>query len=183
MKKAKYWLFSIAMVAFVSLVLGPPVMAHGDKSSKRWHGNNSHNSKKWDHKFHKKMKRDIAKQVRKIYKYEKKIEKASNRKNSKRWMKRLDRKHAWNKRKHAWLEEKLARHNEKYHAAASVEEAPEPVVAEAPAPVVVEPTVVEPPPECAEGTTGTYPDCVPEVEEELVCPPGTVGTFPFCAQA
>ena len=41
---------------------------------------------------------------------------------------------------------------------------------------------VEEPPveECAEGTTGTFPDCV---EDPYVCPSGTVGTFPFCAQA
>jgi len=112
MKKAKFWLIQIVMVAFVSVALGSPVLAHGNWGHKRGH-------KKDTEKIHKMLERKITKQDRKIDNYEGKIKKLSNRDQNKRWvkkrMKRLERKQGWAEKKRDWYQKMLDRHNAKHH--------------------------------------------------------------------
>ena len=131
MQKAKFWLIQLLTVAFVTVVLGSPVMAHGDS-----HKSYKKSYKHWKHKIYKKYKnqnpengirsctvnleRKISRQDRKIEKYENKIEKVSsldqNKRSVKKRMKRLEKKVSLGfKKKRAWYQKKLDRHNAKHH--------------------------------------------------------------------
>ena len=56
MRKAKFWVFQIAMVAIVSLVLGSPVLAHNDDFD-----DDAFNEDKWHQKFEKKFTKKFDK--------------------------------------------------------------------------------------------------------------------------
>jgi len=111
MKKAKFWMFQLMMLAMFSLVFGSPAFADNDHG-KRWHQKSHHDyydgfkDQRWHDKWQAKLDRKTAK-------YQKKLTKHANHRRSQKWQEKKKIKFAKWQEKH---EKKLARHNAKYHA-------------------------------------------------------------------
>lgn len=114
MEKAKFWLTQVVMVAFVSLVFGAPVMAHGDRGhgwSKKWSKHKDYSNEKRDARYHKKMTRKMGWLKNKIDK----LNSPSVRKASKKKQNRRARKAAWLQKMYDRYEVNLKAHDDKYH--------------------------------------------------------------------
>jgi len=124
MEKAKFWLIQIVMVAFVGMVFGSPVMAHGDRGhkwGKKWSERKAYKAEKKDARYHKKMERKIKREEYKFNMYKEKLSRLEARelknddhKHSKKWNRKLVRKIKREKRKMVGHERKLLRYKEIY---------------------------------------------------------------------
>jgi hypothetical protein len=117
MEKTKFWLIQIVMVAFVSLVFGSPVMAHGDRDHK-WSKKSSKRKAYKAEKFHKKLDRKIAWLNKKLGK----LKSRQDGQVSKRRHNRLAGKIAWYQKKLDRYVGMLDKHMAQYHVGEEVTE-------------------------------------------------------------